>query len=79
MQKDISLLDGKDTVPCDLYHFERAYDVSPSATILLGFTASKKTKNDKTLIIYDRTFNKGTVKFLFKASELNNKPKLKTL
>ena len=79
MQKDIVLMDGKDSIPCGLYHFERAYDVSPTAVVLLGFPASKKNNSDKTLIVYDRTFNKGTLKFMFKANELNNKPKLQTL
>lgn len=80
MQQDISLVDGKDTLPCALYHFERAYDVMPSATIVLGFSKKNgRDTNDKTLLVDDRTFNKGMLKFKFAAAELNNKPKLKTL
>ncbi|MCW3084172.1 MAG: hypothetical protein JWP12_1538 [Bacteroidetes bacterium] len=80
MQNDLALVDGNDTLRCDLYHYERAYDVTPSATMLLGFIKkSNNDKNDKTLIFYDRTFNKGMLKFKFAATGLYNKPKLKTL
>ena len=78
MQHDIQLIDGHDTLPCLLYHFERAYDVTPSATLVLGFL-QKQPEGDKTLLVDDRTFNKGLLKFRFSAAELNNKPKLKTL
>jgi hypothetical protein len=80
MQNDIALVDGNDTLHCDLYHYERAYDVAPSATMLLGFAKKNGSdRKDKTLIFYDRTFNKGMLKFKFAASTLYNKPKLKTL
>lgn len=80
MQKDIQLVDGNDTIPCALYHFERTYDVAPSGTFLLGFSAAKKKiKGDRTLVVYDRTFNKGLLKFRFKKQELKNLPKLKTV
>ncbi|HZK64304.1 MAG TPA: hypothetical protein VFC34_09170 [Puia sp.] len=80
MQKDIRLLDGTDTLPCALFHFERTYDVAPYSTFLLGFTPGKDARSEeKTLIFYDRTFGKGTVKFTFRNIELTNIPKLKTL
>jgi len=79
MQNDIKLVEGQDTIPCSLFHFERAYDVAPFATFLLGFNASKNNSKDKTLIVYDRTFNKGTIKFTFKQNDLQNLPKLKTI
>jgi len=80
MQNDLALVDGNDTLRCELYHFERAYDITPSATLLLGFSKKNSSgRNDKTLIFYDRTFNKGMLKFKFAATAFNNKPKLKTL
>lgn len=80
MQKDIILVEGKDTIPCALYHFERAYDVTPTSTFLLGFNLSKKVSSEnKTLIIYDRTFNKGMIKIAFDKNELEKLPKLKTV
>lgn len=80
MQKDIQLLDGRDTVSCLLFHFERAYDVSPLSTFLLGFPLTKNIESkEKTLIFYDRTFNKGVLKFTFKKDELKTLPKLQTI
>ncbi|MBK8705978.1 MAG: hypothetical protein IPN33_22105 [Saprospiraceae bacterium] len=80
MQNDIQLIDGPDTLACELYHFERSYDASPATVILLGFPVSKhNTSGDKTLLLYDRTFNSGLLKFTFSKKELKNLPKLQTL
>lgn len=80
MQKDIQLVEGKDTISCELYHFERSFDASPASVILLGFPISDKNISDeKTLLVYDRTFNTGLVKFTFNKKDLKNLPKLKTL
>jgi hypothetical protein len=79
MQHDISLVDGTDTIPCSLFHFERAYDVTPYSTFLLGFNkGAKKGVYDKTLIFQDKTFHKGTIKLSFRREDLLNTPKLKT-
>lgn len=80
MQKDIQLVEGTDTLPCSLYHFERTYDIAPSSTCLLGFPVNtKKSSTEKTLLVYDRTFNKGLLKFTFFTDALKKQPKLKTL
>lgn len=79
MQNDIQLVEDKDTLPCALFHFERTYGASPSSIFLLGFPVSKnKTAVEKTLLIYDRTFNKGLLKFTFTRKDLRNLPKIKT-
>jgi hypothetical protein len=81
MQNDISMVENGDTIPCGLYHFERAYDVSPFSTFLLGFKKSKKEKVDgeKTIIFYDKVYDKGIIKFTFNNKEQNNIPKLRTI
>jgi hypothetical protein len=80
MQQDIQLVDGTDTLPCTMYHYERAYDATPVTTILVGFQAdAKNAAKTKTLLIYDRTFNKGLLKFRFTENRLNTLPKLLTL
>jgi len=80
MQKDIHLVEGTDTLACQLYHFERTFDVSPTSTILLGFPISTQTNSEvKTLVVYDRTFNNGLLKFTFSKKVLKNLPKLKTI
>lgn len=80
MQNDIELVDGIDTLPCVLYHFERTYDVAPYCTILVGFEAKENNiQNQKTFLFHDRTFNKGLLKFTFKDNSLKNLPKLETI
>jgi len=80
MQNDIQLLDGTDTLPCVLFHFERSFDASPESTFLLGFPINRReVSGDKTLIIYDRIFSTGLIKFTFSKKELKNLPKLKTI
>ena len=80
MQDDIQLVEGKDTLPCVLYHFERTYDVAPYCTILVGFNLdTKNIQKQKTFLFHDRTFNKGLLKFTFKENKLTNLPKLETI
>ena len=80
MQNDIKLVEKEDTLPCSLFHFERTYDVAPYCTFLLGFSLDKnKQNNEKTIILYDRMFDKGTVKFTFNKKEITNIPKLNNL
>jgi len=80
MQRDIQLVEGTDTLPCAMYHFERSFDVSPVSVFLLGFPIRNgETPEDKTLLVYDRIFNTGLIKFTFSKKELKNLPKLKTI
>lgn len=76
-EKDIELVAGDDTIPCSIFHFERAFDVAPYSSFLIGFKIPAKCKNkDRTIIIEDKIFNKGIVKFLFSEKRINKLPKL---
>jgi hypothetical protein len=79
MEKDIKIVDGKDTLSCALFHFERAYDVIPYATFVLAFPKSKSPVSEKTFIYQDRVFNKGVIKFTYTLEDLSQIPKLKTI
>jgi hypothetical protein len=79
MQHDIKLIAGKDTLGCQLFHFERSYDVSPEAVFLLGFPVSANANEERTFFYEDNIFRKGIIKFTFTPRELNQIPKLKTL
>jgi len=79
MQRDIKLIEGKDTLDCKLFHFERAYDVAPYATFLLGFPKSKSSTAEKTFFYQDKVFEKGIIKFTFSPNDLAQIPKLKTI
>ncbi|MBA3680482.1 MAG: hypothetical protein H0W73_04860 [Bacteroidetes bacterium] len=77
MQNDISLIDGKDTLNCVLYHFERAFDVIPYGHFILGFeNKNKKSINAKTLCFDDKLFNNGIIKFTYSPSFLAKEPTL---
>lgn len=80
MQKDVHMVvDGKDTVECGLFHFERGYNVVPYAKFMLGFPKQDKKVNKRMLVFHDKVFQKGIIKFHFTAEELKNIPQLKTL
>ncbi len=80
MQNDIELVEGNDTLPCILYHFERTYDVAPYCTVLVGFNKKEgDSEKQRTFLFHDKTFNKGLLKFTFKENRLKNLPKLETI
>lgn len=77
MQQDFKLIDGKDTLPCTLYHFERVYGLAPYATFVLGFPESKNKDSDKQIVYEDNLFNSGIIYLTFNKDVLSNLPKLK--
>lgn len=81
MQNDIKLIDGLDTSDCVLYHMERAYDVVPYTTILLGFKKSKINNGltDKTIVFRDHLFKNGIIKFTFIPADIQRVPNLQII
>lgn len=78
MQKDIKLVEGKDTLNCALYHFERSYDITPYRTFVLAFEQKEINKGkDKTLILDLAYFKTGPIKLNFKGADLVRIPNLK--
>ncbi|MCH2044427.1 MAG: hypothetical protein MK212_09960 [Saprospiraceae bacterium] len=78
MQKDIKLVEGTDTLPCALFHFERSYDLSTQRTFVLAFEKRRiASEEDKTLILDLAYFKTGPIKLTYKNSELTNSPNLK--
>ena len=79
-QDDISLIDGRDTLPCLLYHFERNYGLAPFNNIVLGFakTEDKKEQKDKTLIYDDQVLGTGKIQITIKGNDIEQLPLLKT-
>ena len=78
MQNDIYLIDGNDTLPCVFYHFERTFNVVPFGHFILAFSPSKNKEfiRAKTLVYYDKLFNKGLIKMTFLPHDLIKVPKL---
>jgi hypothetical protein len=79
MQNDFYLVDGKDTLPCLFYHYERNFDVSPDNNILLGFERDtlQKEIGDKTLIYDDKILETGPVILTVKSQDIKSVPTLK--
>jgi hypothetical protein len=80
MQHDFKLIEGKDTLDCALYHFERVYGLAPYATMVLGFPLTKageqKQYQNKTISYTDKIFGAGKVNMTFKGENLNRLPEL---
>jgi len=77
LQQDIRLVEGNDTLPCQLFHFARNHGLTPHADFVIGFE-SKNEAADKRLIINEKAFNTGTVQFNIASADLNDVPKLLT-
>mgnify|MGYP000356640914 CR=1 FL=1 len=75
MQEDFKLIQGNDTLPCSMYHFERIYSLAPYATFVLGFPKTD-SKEDIKLWFHDKLFNNGIVILNFKTESIHNLPKL---
>jgi hypothetical protein len=73
MQKDIKLIDNKDTLDCVLFHFERVFGLAPYATFLLGFPLKEKDC-DKTLYYDDKIFGAGRMYLTIKSKNIKNIP-----
>lgn len=61
-QKDIYLVQGKDTLKCLNYHFENTYGVKKSNTMALLFQ-KKDSKEDIEFVFDDKVLNTGPIKF----------------
>ena len=76
--RDVYLVDGGDTLPCTLHHYERTYKMTSFSDISLVFENKSKQTNDKILVFDDRLFGLGTLKFHFEKNNLNGVPQLST-
>jgi hypothetical protein len=80
MQDDMVLVDGKDTLPCVLYHFERNYGVSPYNTMVMAFEDKVKQNektNDKLFIYDDKILGTGKIAIKINGTDIDNSPALK--
>lgn len=78
MQHDIKLIDGNDTLPCQLFHFERTFGVDTRSTFLVGFQSrSTDELNDKTFVFEDHELGVGPVMITIEKESIQNIPLLK--
>ena len=82
LKQDIYMVDGADTLPCLLYHYERNYDLTPFIDISLAFKQGKAVKaeeeetKEKNVIINAGTLGVGVVKFQLTKEDLKRIPEL---
>lgn len=74
-QRDISLIDGTDTLACSLYHFERYYNAAPFDKLVLAFEKGEKGTS-KTLVYNDQVLGVGPVAFHLSEDIIENIPQL---
>lgn len=78
MQNDIELIDGKDTLACTLFHFERNYGLAPFNNFVLAFEQTDKTQQnnsrDKTLLFSDQVLGTGPVRLTIKGQQIDHTP-----
>ena len=77
-EEDIALLNGKDTIFPALFHFERTYGVVPFADFMLAFNTKIKEPENFQVILDDKVFNTGLLKFSYSNKDIQDIPKLKT-
>lgn len=76
-QIDISLVQGTDTLPTVLYHFERNYGLAPYNNMVLAFEENN-IPADRQLIFNDQVLGLGPVKLMISQQAINRLPELKT-
>jgi hypothetical protein len=77
VQNDFVLIDGTDTLPCVMHHWERTYKLTNYTTLLLAFPASKEGVSDKTVVFYDEIFGVGKTFIQIPKAKIQAIPKLK--
>lgn len=73
MQQDLKLVNGKDTLDCVIYHYERVYNLAPYATFVVAFPKTDN-KQDIKFWYHDRLFNTGIIILNFDKKLLDNLP-----
>jgi hypothetical protein len=75
------MVSGLDTFPCIISHFERSFDISKDGNVMIGFSTDgiSSIDDDILLVIHDKIFNKGILKFHYKNSIFKSIPKLASL
>ena len=67
IQNDISLINGKDTLPCSIFHFENNGGITPYIRFEIGFDLTKtQDQQESTVLINDRLYNHCMINFIQK-------------
>jgi hypothetical protein len=77
LEEDIALLNNNDTIFPAEFHFERTYGVAPFADFIMAFNTKIKKNDDFQVLIDDKAFGNGVLKFSYSNKDLQNIPTLK--
>lgn len=78
MQNDIWLIQGKDTLPCRIFHYERNYSAAPYSDFSLAFDGTDGNATvDRTIVFNDHVFNNGLIKLTISGDDIKKIPALK--
>lgn len=78
-QQDIVAVSAGDTIPCVLYQFENSYGIAPYVNISLAFPGEFMEANKEgevEILIYDRIFLNGLMKFKYTENAFHDLPEL---
>lgn len=65
MQQDIYLETENNKKACDLYHFERSYDLKGGRSFVLGFDSAIGKDSEVTIVVDSDVLDTGPIKFHF--------------
>jgi hypothetical protein len=77
MQKQLSMIAGKDTLPCTIFHFERNYNASPDSHCSLGFDVPKENEANRKIIYNDEILGLNQVEIELNGKSFSKIPQLK--
>lgn len=77
MQNDLYLIEGKDTIPCGMNHFERNYGLAPYNNFIIAFSKTINSNEDKIFVYDDKVLGTGKVMMKIEAKDINNIPSIK--
>jgi hypothetical protein len=77
-EENIALLNGNDTIFPAVFHFERTYGVAPFADFIMAFNTYIKEDDQFQVLIDDKAFDTGILKFTYNNKDIHSIPKLKT-
>lgn len=79
LQEDIMMVQDGDTLRCRLFNAVRSYGLSPNADYILAFEEkTNEGSSDRTLIIDDKVYGLGKIKFAFSQDDLEDIPAIRT-
>ncbi len=77
-EENIALVQGIDTIFPALFHFERTYGIAPFADFMLAFNAGIGEDDSFQILVDDKVFDNGLLKFSYKEEDIRTIPELIT-